>query len=201
MAKRTVRRKAVKSVKTKKHKSFLSRFLTFPVIAVVAFGSLAFLTIILVIKPNRNVLGITATDYMFVNNSEQSEIINQALASGDTPPTFHYIHVFKDANSNGKRGNIEDCLNKTVTFTINNKERTIWACGDISIYTKNRYATITLKSVSGYKFTGLTYKDSTTGTGSRTLLNGAHSVSVKGIPYGYPQSYYYTVIDFGVHKK
>ncbi len=195
------RKKAVKSTKTKKQKSFLNRFFTFPVIAIIAFAALSTFTLYKVTEPSKNVLGVSTSDYMLVNQTEKANIIKSAKTSGETPPTFHYIHVFKDANNNGKRGTVEDCLDKTVTLVVNNKERTAWACNDITIYTKNRYATITLKAVSGYKFIGLTYKDSTTGSGSVTKLNGANSIYVKGIPTGYPQAYYYTAIDFGVHKK
>lgn len=181
-------------------KSWLEKLFTFPLMALYLFLALSVFTIYQVVQPAESVMGVTnPDDLMFVTEEEQQAIIQNAAK--DQPPTFHQLAVFKDANNNAKYGDYEDCLDRTVTFVVNNKERTRWGCDDIIIYSKSRIATITLKAVTGFRFTGLTYQDNTTSGGTRTLLNGAHSVTVKGIPYGYPQSFYYTNVDFGVHKK
>jgi len=59
MPKKTARKKSAKSVKPKKQKSFLSRFLTFPVIAIVAFAALSTFTLYRVAQPSTGVLGDT----------------------------------------------------------------------------------------------------------------------------------------------
>lgn len=184
-------------------KSWLEKLFTFPLMALYLFLALSVFTIYQVVQPAESVMGVTnPDDFMFVTEEEQQAII--ANAPGDQTPTFHQLAVFKDANNNAKHGDYEDCLDKTVTFTIYNgnttKERVRWGCDDpIRIYTKSRTVTVALKSVSGYNFTGLTYTDNT--YTNRTLGNGTHSVKVTGYPYGYPATAYFTNIDFGVHKK
>lgn len=199
MPKRTARsRKRARRRVAKK--SWLDKLFTFPKLALYLFVFLSAFTIYQITKPSESVMGVTnPDDFMFVTKDEQQAIIQNA--SKDSPPTFHQLSVFKDANSNARRADVEDCLDKTVTFTIFNgnitKERTIWGCDEpITIYTKARTVTIGLKAVTGYRFTGLTYTDNY--YTNRTLGNGKHSIRVTGYPY---LGVYFTIIDFGVHRK
>lgn len=200
-------RKSKKRVQRRRpaRESWFEKIFTFPKLALFFFAFLSVFTVYQVTKPQGSVMGvINPDDFMFVTEAEQQAIIQNAPK--DKPPTFHQISVFKDANSNAKHGDYEDCLDKTVTFTISNgnttKERVRWGCDDpIRIYTKSRTVTVTLKSVSGYNFTGLTYTDKTNTPNKTTFKNGTHSIKVTGFPSGYPATAYFTVIDFGVHKK
>ncbi|MBI4097890.1 MAG: hypothetical protein HY426_02515 [Candidatus Levybacteria bacterium] len=200
MAKRS--RKRVRR-KVAKH-SWFGKFFTFPKLALYFFAVLSAFTIYQVTRPETNVLGIADDDIKFVTKAEQDAIIKESMAKKEKP-TFHQIAVFEDTKpQNAKRDSNEYCLGKVVTFTVSSgsttRERTRWGCDDpIKIYSKSRTVTITLKSISNYKFSGLTYSDNY--YTNRTRGNGAHSIKVTGFPSGYPATAYFTVIDFGVKPK
>lgn len=133
---------------------------------------------------------------------QRSEISNISKLSGDNPPTYHLLSVFKDPNMNGRRGSAEECLNRNVTYEFTRPngtkfERSIWGCTeDIAFVTKARTVTIKLKKVDGFIFTGYNFTDNTHEGAVR--LNGRHSQRVIG---KFSVDSYYTVIDFGVKKQ
>lgn len=184
-------------------KSFLEKLFTFPKLVVFGVIVLSTLTVYQVTLSSNQVKGATtvADDITLISESEA-----KALAESNTSKgyTVHQIQVFVDNKKTDGKFDVykESCLDNDVTIYVDNGNKVrefpgIWGCTDpIRIKTKTRELTVGLRSVSGYKVTGLTYRDQR--HPNDTTKMGISKIKVKGFPT-YDQ--FYTVIDFGVKKK
>lgn len=202
MAKKLSKKKNPKS--SNKKKSFFDSLLSFRKILVYSIV----ITVVLFtynssLVTSKSVEGAsTIEDLQFVTKVQQDSIIKEAVAKGQKA-TFHQVQVFLDnKKENGKKGDNEDCLGIgiPVTYFVSNgkttKEITKWACNDnVRLYSKSRTVTVGIRTINGYKSTGLTYTDNN--YKNRTIMK----ISKKEVT-GFPSyNAYYTVIDFGVKPK
>ncbi|GEM_PF-2705590 len=184
-------------------KSWLDSLFTFPKVVVYAFVILSAVTFYQISLPGADVKGVSVPDdEMSLITEEEAKTLAESKASN--PYTVHQIQVFVDNKKTDGKFDVykEECLGNYVTIYVDNGNKVkefpgIWGCENpIRVKTKTRELTVGLRSVSGYKFTGLTYRDQN--HPNDTTRMGISKIKVKGF-YTYGQ--YYTVIDFGVKKK
>ncbi len=196
---RSKKRPARRAVK----KSFLEKIFTFPKLVVFGVIVLSVLTVYQITLSTNQVKGAsTSDDEISIISESEAKTLAQSTASKGY--TVHQIRVFVDnKKTDGKFDEYkEECLDKDVTIFVDNGKKVrefpgIWGCTDlIRIKTKSRELTVGIKSVSGYKITGLTYRDQN--HPNDTTRMGISKIKVKGFP---TYSQYYTVIDFGFKKK
>lgn len=200
-------KKAVRSTKRAKRrpvkKSFLEKLFTFPKLVVFGVIVLSTLTVYQITLSSNQVKGVAtlSDDITLITESEAKDLVQSTATNGYT---VHQIRVFEDNKKTDGKFDIykEECLNKDVTIYVDNGKKVrefpgIWGCTDlIRIKTKARELTVGIKSVSGYKISGLTYRDQN--HPNDTTRMGISKIKVKGFP---TYSQYYTVIDFGFKKK
>lgn len=193
-------RKTRKVRRAAKKQSFLQRFFTFPKLAIGLFVILLLIFIYQVSLPADSVKG-ASTDSNF------STIQSLAQTSGSNKNAYvTYVDVFKD-NGDAKQSPSEHCILGNHTFTVksNGKSQTEYLdqqdqnCGDVLIQDNfNKCKTITIKPVKGYKVTGFSFKDGSTGNHAKAV-KGSSTKELCGAAFWYYSGYNW--IGFGLEKK